>query len=134
MIQAMGFHEVQQYLNLTGHIQSSVQILINDRVWERLKPEQREALREAIRELGGEVRDGLERSEVEILERWREGGQLTIVDDVDVEAFRDRARSRFVEGFPFSELYRRVTGAKGMAGPPPTMQAQLGRGPRDRAP
>jgi TRAP-type transport system periplasmic protein len=108
MIQAMGFHEVQQYLNLTGHIQSSVQILINDRVWERLRPDQREALRGAVQELGGEVREGLERSEREILDRWRATGTMRIVEDVDVDAFRDRARGIFSEGFAFSRLYHLV--------------------------
>jgi TRAP-type transport system periplasmic protein len=134
VIQAMGFHEVQQYLILTGHIQSSVQILINDRVWGRLNPEQREALRAAIHELGNDVHRGIEQSEAVILERWRASGQMRIVEAVDVEAFRSRARSRFAEGFPFSELYRLVTGVEAGAGPPAAMQGQRVGGSRDRSP
>ncbi len=108
-ILAMGFHEVQEYLNLTGHIQSSVQILINERVWRRLDEHQRKALSAAVRELGDEVYAGTERREREILERWRQSGAMRIVEDVDVESFRERAREFFDQGFEFSELYRRIS-------------------------
>ena len=36
VIKAKGFHEVQDYLNLSGHIQSSIQILMNERSWQRV--------------------------------------------------------------------------------------------------
>lgn len=36
VLYSMGFHEVQRYLAMTGHIQSSIQILINERVGQRL--------------------------------------------------------------------------------------------------
>jgi TRAP-type transport system periplasmic protein len=108
-IQAMGFHEVQKYLNLTGHIQSSIQILVNERVWQRLTAEQQNALQRTIRELGLEVRDGTLRDEREILNRWREEGVLQVVDDVDRDAFRSRARQYFATGFPFSRLYQTIS-------------------------
>lgn len=108
-IQAMGFHEVQRYLNLTGHIQSSIQILIAERVWRRLDEEAREALSSAVGDLGAEVRDGIETSEREILNRWRSHETLEVIEDVDVDAFRGRARARFSQGFAFSELYREIT-------------------------
>ena len=108
-IQAMGFHEVQKYLNLTGHIQSSIQILVNERVWQRLTAEQQNALQQTIRELGLEVREGTLRDEREILNRWREEGVLQVVDDVDLDAFRSRARQYFATGFPFSRLYQTIS-------------------------
>jgi TRAP-type transport system periplasmic protein len=103
-----------------------VQVLINERVWARLSPEQQAALEDAVHELGDEVRLGVERSEREILERWRASGAIRIVDDVDVDAFRDRARGRFGQGFPFSELYRLVTGATAH-GSPAARASGLGR-------
>ncbi len=108
-IQAMGFHEVQRYVNLTGHIQSSVQILVNERVWQRLDTEQQQALHQAVRSLGDEVAAGTARQDREILEQWRESGALTIIGDVDREAFRRRARDYFASGFPFSDLYQKIT-------------------------
>lgn len=108
-IQAMGFHEVQGYLNLTGHIQSSIQILIAERVWRRLSREAKEALLTSVGDLGAEVREGIERSEREILNRWRSRATLEVIEDLDVEAFRRRARAHFSQGFDFSELYREIT-------------------------
>jgi TRAP-type C4-dicarboxylate transport system substrate-binding protein len=117
-IQAMGFQEVQQYLNLTGHIQSSIQILINERVWQRLNAAQQQALRETLRELGEEVYAGTLQEEERILAQWREDHTLEIIEDVDVHAFRQRARQYFAQGFPFSQLYQRITAAE----PPPGSQ------------
>lgn len=108
-IQAMGFHEVQKYLILTGHIQSSVHVLVNERVWQRLLPEQQEALQMTIRQLGREVHEGTLKQEAEILSEWRKTGTLEVIDDVDVDAFRAKARAYFASGFPFSELYEQIS-------------------------
>jgi TRAP-type transport system periplasmic protein len=109
-IQAMGFHEVQSHLNLTRHIQSSTQLLIAERIWPRLNEPQRAAIKEAARAAGIEVRTCIERGDEEILAQWREDGALQIVEDVDVEAFRARARKHFSSGHAFSELYGRIHG------------------------
>jgi TRAP-type C4-dicarboxylate transport system substrate-binding protein len=109
VIHSMGFHEVQKYLILTGHIQSSVQVLINERVWQRLDTDQQSALLQAVGDLGGEILTGLRSQESELLDTWRGDGTMEIIDDVDVDAFRRRANAYFAEGFPFSDLYREIT-------------------------
>ena len=109
VIKAKGFHEVQECLNLTGHIQSSVQILMNERAWQRLNPGQQAALRKTVRQLGEDVHRGLVEDEKRLIEQWRDDGTMQIVDDVDVDAFRMRAREYFSSGFAFSELYNRIT-------------------------
>lgn len=109
VIKSMGFHEVQKYLNLTGHIQSSVQVLVNERKWKQLSPEQQKALLESIEELGDEVYEGLINDEKRLIEEWRKDGTMEIVDDVDVEAFRSRCRKHFSKGFEFSDVYNRIT-------------------------
>lgn len=109
VIKAMGFHEVQKCLNLTGHIQSSLQILVNERTWQRLSPEQQQALQEAVQDLGREVHRGTVDDEEKLIEQWREDGTMEIIDDVDVDAFRKGCREYFSEGFAFSELYNRLT-------------------------
>lgn len=109
VIKAMGFHEVQKCLNLTGHIQSSLQILVNERTWQRLTPEQQQALQESIQELGREVHRGTVADEKKLIEQWRKDGTMEIIDDVDVDAFRKGCREYFSKGFAFSELYNRLT-------------------------
>ncbi len=109
VIKAMGFHEVQEYLNLTGHIQSSVQILMNERTWQRLDADQQAALLKTVRELGKEVYRGTIEDEKRLIEQWRKDATMQIVEDVDVDAFRIRAREYFSSGFAFSELYNQIT-------------------------
>ena len=109
VIKAMGFHEVQKCLNLTGHIQSSLQILVNERTWQSLDSEQQEKLQEVIQELGKEVHQGTIDDDKKLIEQWRKDGTMEIIDDIDVDAFRERCRKYFSKGFAFSELYNRIT-------------------------
>lgn len=109
VIKAMGFHEVQDCLSLSGHIQSSVQILMNERVWQRMDAEQQAALLKTVQELGEEVYRGTVEDEAKLIEEWRKGGTMQIIEDVDVDAFRVRAREFFSSGYAFSELYNRIT-------------------------
>lgn len=109
VIYSMGFHEVQQYLTMTGHIQSSIQVLINERVWQRLSAAQQAALLDVVEQLGHEVLVGIRDQERELLDRWRREGPMQVIDDVDVDAFQRRARDYFSTGFAFSPLYREIT-------------------------
>ncbi|MEO0416749.1 MAG: TRAP transporter substrate-binding protein DctP, partial [Verrucomicrobiota bacterium] len=109
VIKAMGFHEVQKCLNLTGHIQSSLQILVNERKWQSLTPDQQQALRLTVQELGEAVHRGTVADEKKLIDQWRKDGTVQIIDDVDADAFRKRCREYFSEGFAFSELYNRIT-------------------------
>ena len=118
VIHAKGFHEVQQYLSLTGHIQSSVQVLINERVWQSLAEGQRAALGETIEELGAEVLAGVRTQEKQLLDRWRRDGTMRVVEDVDVSAFETQARQFFAGDFPFRDLYLTIT-APGQSLPAP---------------
>lgn len=112
VIHAMGFHEVQRYLSMTGHIQSSIQLLINERVWQGLTAAQQEALQQTVIGLGDDVLEGTRRQEAELLEQWADDGTMQIIDDVDVAAFEQRAHQFFSDGFPFSPLYREITGER----------------------
>jgi|GEM_PF-304442 len=119
VIRSMGFQEVQKYLVLTGHIQSSVQVLINERSWGRLNPADQQALATAVAELGSEVLAGIRAEEQELLESWRQEQTMRIISDVDVAAFRRRAAEYFGEGFEFSDLYRQIA-ADGSPAPQPS--------------
>lgn len=109
VIKAKGFHEVQKCLNLSGHIQSSIQILMNERVWQRMDTDQQAALLKAVQDLGKDVYRGLVEDEQRLIEEWRKDGTMQIVDDVDVDAFRKRAREFFSSGYAFSDLYNEIT-------------------------
>ena len=108
VIHAKGFHEVQDYVSLTGHIQSSVQILINERAWQRLTTPQQTALSQTIASLGRDVLTGIRRQEAILLEQWKRDETMQVIEDVDVAAFEKKSRNFFAEGFPFSPLYLQI--------------------------
>ncbi|TWU39273.1 DctP family TRAP transporter solute-binding subunit [Novipirellula artificiosorum] len=108
VIQAKGFQEVQSYLSRTGHVQSSVLVLINERVWQRLSEPQQTALRQSVAGLGDKVLSGIRHQEAELLQRWKRDAEIQIVEDVEVAAFEERSRQFFREGFPFSDLYLQI--------------------------
>jgi TRAP-type transport system periplasmic protein len=109
VIESMAFQEVQDYLNLTGHIQSATVVMVNEEAWMKLNQQQQEALSTTIRQLGQEVYQGLLKDEAEILERWEREKTIEIVRDVDIEPIRQRCIKIFSEGYPFSDLYRQTT-------------------------
>lgn len=110
VIKAMGFHEVQKYLNLTAHIHSSTVVMINDKVWGSLSDERQKTLSSTIKQIGREVYENTIREDKEILEQWEREKTLTIVRDIDIEPIRQRCIKVFSEGYPFSDMYRMTTG------------------------
>jgi hypothetical protein len=62
-----------------------------------------------VQDLGKDVYRGTVEDEAKIIEDWRRDGTMQIIEDVDVDAFRTRARKFFSSGYAFSELYNRIT-------------------------
>lgn len=89
------FDEVQSHVSLSGHQTGSQLIVINEEKWQQLSPEQQEALQTSVHETRAKNRQCIENKEAEILEQWRGGGEMTVVEDVDREAFARRAEEYF---------------------------------------
>lgn len=109
VIDSMSFQRVQKYLCMTGHIQSSTVVMVNDRAWQRLTVAQQQALSSTIKQLGREVYQGLQQEETEILDRWQAEKEITVVRDIDIEPMRQSCIKFFSEGHPFSDIYRQTT-------------------------
>lgn len=110
-IASQNFNEVQDYLMLTNHVVQSTQIVVSEQTWQTLSKEQRGTLQEAIDTATPEVRDCIESEEEQFLSEWDESGSPQIIEDVDVEAFRDKAQDRLPEQFGNewgNDLYRRI--------------------------
>lgn len=90
-IASQNFQEVQQYLMLTGHVVQSTQVVISNPSWEQLSSEQQQVLQTAMETAGEEVRQCIETQEEELLTEWQETGALTIVEDVNFQAFNQQA-------------------------------------------
>lgn len=102
-IASLNLPEVQSHVSLTGHQTGSQLIIISETVWERLTPEQQEALQTAVDETRDENRTCIEEDEQTYLDEWTSGGGMEVVEDVDRDAFRDRALQFFDENLEGQE-------------------------------
>lgn len=104
------FNEVQNYLMLTAHQVQTVNIIISDKIWQSLSGEQQKALQGSLDFAADEVRRCITEDEETTLEELL-GGQMQVIDDIDVEAFRKRAQKTLPEKFSddwSEDLYQRV--------------------------
>jgi tripartite ATP-independent transporter DctP family solute receptor len=100
-IQAQNFLEVQSTLSLSGHQQNSNLVIIGP-VWEELSEEQQEALSAAVESAVSQVPDCVAEDEQAFLDE--QAASVEIVDDVDVDAFREQAEEYFGENYTGEQL------------------------------
>jgi len=82
-------------VSLSAHQTGSQFVIVSDTVWQRLSTEQQEALQTAVDETREQNRACIEDDEQTYVDEWTSSGDITIVDDVDREAFRSRALDFF---------------------------------------
>lgn len=107
-IASQRFYEVQDYLNLTGHMIQGVMFVGSDNSLSALDDEQRAALEDATAAAASAVRGCIEDEEQSYLEEWQESGAIEINDDVDVEHFRARAIDMIPGNFEWGDLYLEI--------------------------
>lgn len=90
-IDAINLDEVQDYISMSAHQLSTNLIVFNGETWDSLSAEQQQALQDGVEEAMVQEPQCAADSEEEILAEWRESGALEIVDDVNRDAFRERA-------------------------------------------
>ncbi|NIC04111.1 sialic acid TRAP transporter substrate-binding protein SiaP [Billgrantia bachuensis] len=86
-IRAKAFYEVQDHINLTGHITDSLLTIIGGPLWDRLSEEDREIFREVYQEAGEKITADIQQQERELVAWFEEQG--VTVNEVDREPFRE---------------------------------------------
>jgi tripartite ATP-independent transporter DctP family solute receptor len=98
-IAANNIQEVQKVMSMSSHQLNSNLVVINDKKFQSLSPEQQTALTAAVEKAMTEVPKCVEEFETKTLEEWRAGNVIEIVEDVDREAFRTKAEAYLRENF-----------------------------------
>ena len=80
------FHEVQQYLSMTGHVYSPAYIVVSESFWQKLPPDQRQVIEALGVEMGDYSRATGERLDRELLEKMTAASKMN-VNEADKEAF-----------------------------------------------
>ena len=103
-IKDLNLPEVQSHVSLTGHQVGSVLAIISEDTWQSLSAEQQEAVQAAISDTRDGDRQCVEDAEAEILEEWKSTGEMTVVEDVDVETFQAQAEDYFMSNYDGDQL------------------------------
>ncbi|WP_022729048.1 sialic acid TRAP transporter substrate-binding protein SiaP [Fodinicurvata sediminis] len=90
-IRAKKFYEVQDYINLTGHITDSLLTIVSGMTWNALSEEDQEILTNVLEEAAQGATQDIIESEQELV-AWFEDEGTTVNQDVDREAFRETVR------------------------------------------
>lgn len=109
-IHDMNFDEVQSHISLSGHQLGFVVAIIGEDTWNSLSPDQQDAVQTAISGARDGSRKCIEDAEQKVLDEWKKTGQMTIVDDVDREAFKSKAEAYFEKNMSGDKLalYQKV--------------------------
>ncbi|MDQ0643855.1 DctP family TRAP transporter solute-binding subunit [Microbacterium murale] len=89
-IVATNLKEVQDYVSLSSH-QLNTNLVIMGPIWGELSDEQQDALTAATEKAVAEVTSCVAEDEETVLEEWRTGGEWEVIEDVDRDAFSEKA-------------------------------------------
>ncbi|GAA4368679.1 DctP family TRAP transporter solute-binding subunit [Nocardioides caricicola] len=103
-IAASSLQDVQDYISMSNHQANSNLVIIGGDSWGELSEEQQEALTAAVDTAEAQVPDCVAEDEEATLAEWTESGDMEVVDDVDVEAFRSQADAYLRENFNEEQL------------------------------
>jgi tripartite ATP-independent transporter DctP family solute receptor len=98
-IKAINLPEVQDYVSLSSHQLSSNLVVLNDAKWQSLSPEQQAALQAAVDKAMVEEPKCVVDAEKAILDEFKAGGDMQVIEDVDREAFRAKAEPYLRDNF-----------------------------------
>ena len=95
------FYEVQKYMVLDGHIYTTMGLMMNGDVWDKLTAEDQQIVLEAAVEGGLVEKNGIRSAEAEQIEFLKEQGMI-INENPDKQAWRDATASVYEQ---FSDTY-----------------------------
>jgi tripartite ATP-independent transporter DctP family solute receptor len=113
-VSSMSLDEVQSHVSLNEHQTGFQLVMINEKKWQSLKPEQQEALTKVIGETRDANRKCIDENQQKIVDEWEKSGTVTVVKDVDKAAFEAKAEKYFLNKYTGAdlELYKSIRASK----------------------
>lgn len=105
------FNEVQDYINLTGHMIQGVELTTGRSVYEGLSDEERTSLEDAMQSAADATRKCVEDQEKSILEEWKAGSGIQVNEDVDRDSLAAAAGEAMREQ-PWGDLYEQIQASR----------------------
>lgn len=93
--------EVQKYLHLTEHIRMAWTVLLDDRVWKQITPENQKIMTDTWKEAAGWLEDFTISKEKSMLEDFKKNGMIIVEPpELDVQSFRDAGKDAWKQMAP----------------------------------
>jgi TRAP-type C4-dicarboxylate transport system substrate-binding protein len=103
-LESESLDEVVSHVNLTEHQQIIQLVGISGDVWDNLTEEQQESMERNAFDVRDQNAKCMEETNAEIIEEWESSGSVTVVDDVDIEAFREIAEEHLLNHYTGEDL------------------------------
>jgi TRAP-type transport system periplasmic protein len=112
LIDSASFQEVQKYVNRTAHVRSWIYVVIGEKQYQALSPEQREALTKAAREAQAYERTLFVAEEKRLEKKLQDAGMQFA--DVDMAAFQSKAKEAVLASLKpdQKEVYEKIVAIK----------------------
>lgn len=102
---ALSFNEVVNYVTLTGHMQGTVAVIVDETKWQELTNSDAELMRNLVEEYSARIDECVKEADEEVLQEWTEAGDVEVVDDADIDMFRSQVRQELPSQFVWEDLY-----------------------------
>ena len=96
--------EVVDYVSLSRHAVGSQLIIVAGDTWQRLSEQEQADLQASISDVRAQNRQCADEDEQETMTRWKEQGTPEVIEDVDREAFMEKAHAYWEENLSPEEL------------------------------
>lgn len=103
-LESESLDEVVSHVNLTEHQQIIQLVGVSGEVWDNLTPEQQESMERNALDVRDQNAVCMEEANAQIIADWESSGSVTVVDDVDVEAFREIAQEHLLNHYTGEDL------------------------------
>lgn len=111
-IQTAKFTEVQDYINLTGHVVQGVYLISQDSMTANWGDEQKSAFASALDKAETAVNQCIIDDEESVIKEWVDGGVIEVNDSVDREGFAAEAQAEFAKNPVWGDLYTEIRNNK----------------------
>lgn len=101
------FDEVQDYVNLSGHLVQVIQVTTGRSLYEGLSEDERGALEDALEVASSATRECVEEAEQSVLEEWKAGDGMQVNEDVDREGLA-AAAEKVMREQSWGEIYQQI--------------------------
>ena len=106
-IYAQKFHEVQDYVMMTSHMQAVLATFINEKAWQSLGPENQAIMNECLQEMALKTLDWTRQEEAPVIQEMQDYG-VTFIDEASGlrnDLFKEGVNAQVAKDFPSWSKY-----------------------------